>query len=87
MTHRGGSGAGGPSEDGGCGDAVVPAEDGPGSAADQGARHIVADGVQDGGPCGAVAGAAHVALAISALEQCRAAAAADEGVMTLGGCS
>ena len=73
MTHRRGRGAGGPGEDGGCGDAVVPAQDGPGRAADQGARHVVAAGVQAGGPCGAVAGAAHVAQAISAFQLTTAA--------------
>ena len=68
MTHRGGCSACGPGEDGGCGDAVVPAQHGPGGTADQGAGHVMGGGVNAAGPRGAVAGAAHVALAIGAFQ-------------------
>ena len=67
MTHRGGCSAGSPGEDGGGGDAVVPAQHSPGGAADQGAGHVVRGGVNAAGPRGAVAGAANVAQAIGAL--------------------
>ena len=68
MTHRGGCSAGSPGEDGGGGDAVVPAQHGPSGTADQGAGHVVGGGVNAAGPRGAVAGAANVAQAIGALQ-------------------
>ena len=73
MTHRGSCSAGCPGEDGGGGDAVVPAQHGPGGTADQGAGHVVRGGVNTAVPRGVVAGAAHVAQAISAFQLTTAA--------------